>query len=129
MSDFKMLTAYEDVPCEWTAGIAQSGEADGAAVLKAIDQLRRDLTGYHGQLKAHDDLQRHCDNQRKRIAELEGLYAKAKDEIAELRELVTRIWHTARFMDANRHIDGMRITDEFRASCEVAFAELGAEAV
>lgn len=47
-------------------------------VLRAIDQLRRDLSGYHGQLKAHDDLQRHCDNQRKRIAELEGLYAKAK---------------------------------------------------
>lgn len=51
-------------------------EADD--VLRSIDQLRRDLSGYHGQLKAHNDLQRHCDNQRKRIAELEGLYAKAK---------------------------------------------------
>lgn len=57
-------------------------------VLQAIDQLRRDLSGYHGQLIAHNDLQRHCDNQRERIAELEGLYAKAKDENAKLRELV-----------------------------------------
>lgn len=54
--------------------------SDGADVLRAIDQLRRDLSGYHGQLVAHNDLQRHCDNQRKRIVELEGLYAKAKAE-------------------------------------------------
>jgi len=52
--------------------------SDATDVLHAIDQLRRDLTGYHGQLKAHNDLQRHCENQRKRIVELEGLYAKAK---------------------------------------------------
>ena len=51
---------------------------DANDVLRDIDQLRRDLSGYHGQLKAHNDLQRHCDNQRKRISELEGLYAKAK---------------------------------------------------
>ena len=55
-------------------------------VLQSIDQLRRDLSGYHGQLKAHNDLARHCENQRKRIGELEGLYSKAKAEIAELRE-------------------------------------------
>lgn len=60
-------------------------------VLRSIDQLRRDLSGYHGQLKAHDDLQRHCDNQRKRIGELEVLYAGAKAEVAELRELVRRM--------------------------------------
>lgn len=59
-------------------------EADD--VLRSIDQLRRDLSGYHGQLKAHNDLQRHCDNQRRRIVELEGLYAEAKAEIAELKE-------------------------------------------
>ena len=53
-------------------------EADD--VLRAIDQLRRDLSGYHGQMVAHNDLQRHCDNQRQRIAELEGLYARAKAE-------------------------------------------------
>ena len=52
----------------------------GRRVLTAIDQLRRDLTGYHGQLKAHSDLQVHCDRQRERIADLEGLYAKAKAE-------------------------------------------------
>lgn len=60
--------------------------SDAIDVLRAIDQLRRDLIGYHGQLKAHDDLQRHCGNQRKRIGELEGLYAGAKAEIAELKE-------------------------------------------
>lgn len=53
-------------------------EAD--EVLQSIDQLRRDLSGYHGQLKAHDDLARHCENQRRRIGELEGLFAKAKAE-------------------------------------------------
>lgn len=49
-------------------------------VLQSIDQLRRDLSGYHGQLKAHNDLAKHCENQRKRIGELEGLYAKAKSD-------------------------------------------------
>ena len=52
--------------------------SDETDVLHAIDQLRRGLSGYHGQLKAHNDLKRHCDNQRERIVELEGLYAKAK---------------------------------------------------
>ena len=52
----------------------------GRRVLTAIDQLRRDLTGYHGQLKAHSDLQVHCDRQRERIADLEGLYIRVKAE-------------------------------------------------
>lgn len=65
-------------------------EADD--VLRSIDQLRRDLSGYHGQLKAHNDLQTHCDNQRKRIGELEVLYAKVKAEAAGLRELVRDMW-------------------------------------
>lgn len=64
-------------------------ESDASAVLQAVDQLRRDLSGYHGQLKAHNDLQRHCDNQRKRITELEGLYAKAKVENARLRSCLS----------------------------------------
>lgn len=59
---------------------------DARDVLRDIDQLRRDLSGYHGQLKAHNDLQRHCDNQRARIAELEGIHARDKEVIAELRE-------------------------------------------
>ena len=49
-------------------------------VLRDIDQLRRDLSGYHEQLKVHNDLQRHCDNQRERLAELEGLYANVKQD-------------------------------------------------
>ena len=42
-------------------------------VIRDIDQLRRDLSGYHGQLKAHNDLKKHCENQRKRIGELEEI--------------------------------------------------------
>ena len=109
-------------------------EAD--EVLQSIDQLRRDLTGYHGQLKAHNDLKKHCDNQRRRIGELEGLYAKAKAESgeaamafskehdraeflmrknAELRELVRDMWFWGYegHMDSKsqewqmKHIDGV----------------------
>lgn len=57
-------------------------------VIRDIDQLRRDLAGYHGQLVAHNELERHCENQRKRIGELEVLYAGVKAESAKLRELV-----------------------------------------
>lgn len=58
----------------------------GQHVLTAIDQLRRDLSEYHGQLKAYNDLQTHCDRQRERIACLEGLYKKVKAENAKLRK-------------------------------------------
>ena len=51
-----------------------------------------------------------------------------KHENAKLRELIVNIWNVARLMDANRHIDGMRITEEFRRECEKAFKELGIEA-
>lgn len=47
------------------------------------------------------------------------------DENDELRELVRRIWNAARLMQANEHITGMRITDEFRSECEAEFAKLG----
>jgi hypothetical protein len=67
--------------------------SDATDVLYAIDQLRRDLSGYHGQLKAHNDLQRHCDHQRERIVELEAIHARDKAENAKLRELV-RHMHT-----------------------------------
>ena len=62
--------------------------SEATDVLQAIDQLRRDLSGYHGQIKAHNDLQAHCDHQQERIVQLEGLYAEAKAENAKLRELV-----------------------------------------
>lgn len=71
--------------------------SEASDVLQAVDQLRRELSGYHGQLKAHNDLQRHCDNQRERISELEGLYAIAKAENAELRELVKDMWPHVRY--------------------------------
>lgn len=57
---------------------------------------------------------------------LEGIEDHAK-RIVALEELVVNIWNVARLMDANRHIDGMRITEEFRRECEKAFKELGIE--
>ena len=53
-------------------------EADD--VLRSIDQLRRDLSGYHEQLKAHNDLQRHCDRQREQLAALGAAHKPIKDE-------------------------------------------------
>lgn len=55
-------------------------QCDAIDVLKSIDQLRRDLSGYHGQLKAHNDLQRHCDRQREQLAALGAAYKPIKDE-------------------------------------------------
>lgn len=54
-------------------------------------------------------------------------YYEVCDEGDELRELVKKIWVCARLMDANRQIEGMRITDSFREECEAAFAKLGIE--
>lgn len=72
--------------------------SDGTDVLRAIDQLRHDLSGYHGQLKAHNDLQRHCDNQRERIGELEGLYANAKAERDEANMAFSKEHDRAEFL-------------------------------
>lgn len=55
-------------------------------VLYAIGKLRQDLTGYYGQLKAHDDLVRHYERQRERIRTLEELYSTEKARNAELKE-------------------------------------------
>lgn len=66
--------------------------SDETDVLHAIDELRRDLSVCYERLKAHGDLQMHCDHQRERIAALERLYARAKAEDAELRELVKAAW-------------------------------------
>lgn len=92
-NDWHISVSWDGLRKFWCVELTEEGvrmrdAAPTAAtdVLRAIDQLRRDLSCYHGQLKAHDDLQRHCDNQRKRIAELEGLYAGAKTEVAELKE-------------------------------------------
>ena len=53
---------------------------DATDVLQAIDQLRRDLSGYHGQLKAHNDLQRHCERQKEQLAALQAIHKPIKDE-------------------------------------------------
>lgn len=70
-------------------------------VLQAIDQLRRDLSGYHEQLVAHNELERHCDNQRKRISELEGLLAGMKAENARLHEYATKLEQTNIALDSD----------------------------
>ena len=54
--------------------------SDGADVLRAIDQLRRDLSGYHGQLVAHNELQRHCERQKEQLASLQAAHKPIKDE-------------------------------------------------
>lgn len=71
-------------------------EADD--VLQSIDQLRRDLSGYHGQLKAHNDLAKHCENQRKRICELEVLYEKVKAEMDETATAFSKEHDRAEFL-------------------------------
>lgn len=90
MSDFKQYTGFDGVSVNTSRTLdfkdalkpiaVEMPSATANDVLQAVDQLRRELSGYHGQLKAHNDLQRHCDNQRERISELEGIYAKAKAE-------------------------------------------------
>lgn len=81
-------------PCPFCGGMRREGGERMTAteerptfsamdVLSAIGKLRNDLNGYYGQLKAHNDLARHCENQRRRIVELEGLHAKAKTEMDE----------------------------------------------
>lgn len=103
-------------------------------VIQDIDQLRRDLSGYHGQLVAYNDLRRHSENQRERIASLEALHATDTAKVAslcvenqKLRSWIKRLWHAARLMDANSHIEGMRLDDAFRAEFEVAMAALGVD--
>ena len=61
---------------------------DELDVLMAIDKLRRDLSGYHCQLKAYSDLKKHSERQRERIATLEEIHVRDKAENAKLRELV-----------------------------------------
>lgn len=76
--------------------------SDATNVLHAIDQLRRDLSGYHGQLKAQNDLRLHCDNQRERITELEGLYARAKVERDETAMAFSKEHDRAEFLMRER---------------------------
>lgn len=101
--------------------------SDATDVLHAIDQLRRDLSGYHGQLKAHNDLQRHCDSQRKRIGELEGLYAKAKEEIAGLRELVQDYDRMLASMNALCDCDFVPLNDAVLLGLRSRMYKLGIE--
>ncbi len=56
-----------------------------------------------------------------------GTVEKLQAENVKLRKLCSDIWRCARLLQANKHIDGMRISDEFREECERAFEELGIE--
>lgn len=86
---------------EGDAAAAWNTRAVEQPILDAIDRLRRELSGYHGQLKAHKDLAAHADNQRRRIGELEALYAGVKAENAKLRELVRDMWALSCMDDAS----------------------------
>lgn len=92
--------------------------SDATDVLQAIDQLRRDLSGYHGQLKAHNDLQRHCDHQRERIAELEAIHARDKAKNAKMRELV------AKYSAAAKYLCGFSHCNECNLDCASVFGDV-----
>lgn len=94
----------------------QEDESENATnVLRDIDQLRRDLAKYHDVLKAYDNLQRHCDNQRKELASLgaahvpikgeRDAYRKQCDKLAaenaKLRELAAGIGHLLFILDVD----------------------------
>lgn len=57
----------------------------------------------------------------------QSLLEAALDENAKLRELVCELWHHARLLDANEHIDGLRITSERAEEYRRRLAELGIE--
>jgi len=97
--------------------------SDATDVLQAIDQLRRDLSGYHGQLKAHNDLQRHCDHQRERIVELEAIHARDKAENTKLRELVEDMLDCIDIQIAFERVPARWMQDEFAGRAR----ELGVE--
>lgn len=111
-------------------------QADRLAVLNAIDQLRRDLTGYHGQLKVHDDLQRHCERQKEQLAALQAIHKPIKDERdlykrqadklaaenAKLRELI-RDWYELAVGGA----DSLTDWNHAQADLEQRMRELGIE--
>ena len=48
-------------------------------------------------------------------------------ENAELRELVRDMWHDARLLDANGHIDGMRLSDSKAEDYKRRMEELGVD--
>ena len=48
-------------------------------------------------------------------------------ENASLRGLCLEMYRMARLMDANKHIEGMRVTDERREDLERRMGELGVE--
>ena len=64
---------------------------DVTNVLRDIDQLRRDLAKYHDALKAYDNLQRHCDNQRKELASLSAAHMPIKGERDAYRKQCDRL--------------------------------------
>lgn len=92
-------------------------------VLRDIDQLRRDLSGYHGQLVAHNDLQRHCDNQRERLAELEGLYTSVKqDRDAYKRQAERFVVENVKLRDLCKRLY-LFAMDEYPDGAELNFAD------
>ena len=75
---------------------------DELDVLMAIDNLRRDLSGYHGQLKAYSDMKKHSERQRERIATLEGIHARDKAENERLeQEMMTRCGECVAMLDCD----------------------------
>ena len=55
----------------------------------------------------------------------ETVFADYRSEVAKLRELARDIWIQARLLDANKHIDGLRITNERYEELESRMRDCG----
>ena len=93
--------------------------------------LAEEVTHLHGHL---DKLKAENAELRKELAVNEPLFETLNDandgllaENAELRELVRDMWHDARLLDANGHIDGMRLSDSKAEDYKRRMEELGVD--
>lgn len=73
-------------------GPERTSHDDGTNVLKAIDGLRRELSGYHGQLVARNDLERHCERQRETLARMNEAHERDLRQIAALKNECRALW-------------------------------------
>lgn len=71
--------------------MSTTDEHDGVSVLNAIDQLRRELSSYHGQLKAYNDLKAHSEQQRKQLACLQAATEPRNRELKHYKRETSRL--------------------------------------
>ena len=91
---------------------------------REIEKLQADNAKLHNNAELLREMQRH---EHVRVQCYMSENVKLRDENTRLRERLRKVWNAARLLQANGQIEGMRITDEFRAECEADFAELGVD--